>query len=229
MKLPFSVYDFFAYLSAGFILLCAADYAFDAHWLLTEKLAPGQALLLTIVSYIAGHLIANVSSFLIEHKLVRGLLGAPEELLFQNHQIGRWSKLFPVYFKPFPPETQRRVLDKASANGITAPGRGLFFHCFAIVKRSKSTLERLNAFLSLYGFCRNVSVACLLAAGVLLFGAVFHSGGARPEKLGLAFLAAVGSIGLLYRYLKFFKHYTEEVFRTYAELPAHRGSKPDPK
>lgn len=39
------------------------------------------------------------------------------------------------------------------------------------------------------------------------------------DKLSWATLAAVVSIGMLYRYLKFFRHYTMEVFQTYAETP----------
>src|SRR5262249_33666659 len=33
-------------------------------------------------AYIIGHIVANVSSYLIEHKLVRGVLSSSEDLLF---------------------------------------------------------------------------------------------------------------------------------------------------
>lgn len=221
MKIPFSVYDFFAYLATGFVLLCAADYAFDLGWLQKDKLPPGMIGFMIVAGYILGHFVAHLSSYFLELKFLRGVLKSPEETLFEKQATGCWSYIFPIFYKPFPPETQQRVLARASAAGIKRPGRGLFFHCFAIVKRDKATAERLGTFLNVYGFCRNVSMATLIAAGVLLYAAFRHStgpgAGIETAKLAWAGAAVVVSIVLFYRYLKFFKHYTEEVFRDYAE------------
>jgi hypothetical protein len=117
------------------------------------------------------------------------------------------------------------VLDRAKAAGIDRPGRGLFFHCHAIVKRDKSTADRLSNFLNVYGFCRNASMASLIAAAMLLYAAMRHmdwktAAGLQTDKLLWAGVAVIVAIGLFYRYLKFFKHYTEEVFRNYAEPAA---------
>lgn len=222
MKIPFSVYDFFAFLATGFILLCSADYAFDIGWMAKEKLPPGMILFLIIGGYILGHVVANLSSFFLEHKFLRSVLKSPEETLFKKKAEGFWSYVFPIFYKPFPPEIQKRVLDRAKATGIEWSGRGLFFHCFAIVKRDKATAERLGTFLNIYGFCRNVCMASLIAAAVLLFASLrkvdWSTGtGFETDKLIWAIVAVLVAIGLFYRYLKFFKHYTEEVFRDYAE------------
>lgn len=221
MKIPFSVYDFFAYLATGFIVLSAADYAFGLGWLQKEKLPPGMIVFLTLGAYVLGHLVANLSSYFLEHRFLRGVLKSPEETLF-NETKGGWALLFPIFFKPFPAETQKRVLDRAVAAGIIRPGRGLFFHCHSIVKRDKSTADRLGNFLNTYGFCRNASMASLIAAAILLCAAVRHmewktAEGLETDKLVWAAVAIIVAIGLFYRYLKFFKHYTEEVFRDYAE------------
>jgi len=222
VKIPFSVYDFFAYLATGFVLLCAGDYAFDIGWLQKEKLPPGMILFVIVGGYILGHFVANLSSFYLEHKFLRSVLKSPEETLFKQKAEGFWSHIFPIFYKPFPPETQQRVLARAKASGIDAPGRGLFFHCFAIVKRDKGTAERLGTFLNVYGFCRNVSMASLIAAAILFYAAFRHfdrvtGTGIDVDKLAWAGVALVVAIGLFYRYLKFFKHYTEEVLRDYAE------------
>ena len=224
MKIPFSVYDFFAYLATGFVLLCAADYAFDGGWLQKKDVPPGMIGFFVVGGYILGHAVANVSSYFIEHKFLRGFLKSPEETLFKANAEGFWSYIFPIFYKPFPTETQQRVLAKARAAGLDQPGRALFFHCFSIVKREKSTSERLATFLNIYGFCRNVCMASLIAATMLLYTALWHgdrTAGTGPDhaKLIWAGIALLVAIVLLYRYLKFFKHYTQEVFRDYAELP----------
>lgn len=81
-------------------------------------------------------------------------------------------------------------------------------------------------FLNLYGFSRNISMAGLLAASVLIIGMI--SIGFSVQKMWWVIVAIGVFIGMFYRYLKFFRHYTEEVFRAYAEMPEeslHRENK----
>jgi len=96
-----------------------------------------------------------------------------------------------------------------------------------------ATKERLASFLILYGFCRNISMALLLTAVVLLVATVYHldfhsvSFTTASAACFWWFVAAVASaVGMFYRYLKFFKHYTEEVFRAYAEAPSDKPPNP---
>uniref|UniRef100_UPI003075D60F hypothetical protein n=1 Tax=Vibrio cholerae TaxID=666 RepID=UPI003075D60F len=70
--------------------------------------------------------------------------------------------------------------------------------------------------------CRNVCMASLIAAAMLALAAIrqvkWKTGtGLDSDKLIWAGVAVLVAIGLFYRYLKFFKHYTEEVFRDYSE------------
>jgi hypothetical protein len=221
-RIPFSIYDFFGYLAAGFVLILSVDYAFQGGWLLRDNLGTVLSLFWLLAAYVAGHLIAGISSALLEQGLVRSILGSPEETLFHDHSNSRWRHVFPAFFRPLPKETRHRVLQKAARlAAIDEPGRGLFFHCHPIVKRDQPTLERLNTFLNQYGFCRNLSVASFLAAIVLLVGALWSWRSGQDEgapRLYWAGIAIVVAIGMLYRYLKFFRHYTVEVFVTYAEL-----------
>jgi hypothetical protein len=217
MTMPFSIYDFFGYLAAGFLLLCAADYAFDGGWLLKKEVWPVHAIFWAVLAYVTGHIVATVSSYWLEHKFLRGVLISPEVTLFDQEKRGSfWPKVFPIFYNPFPKETRTRVLKKAKIAGIEQPGRGLFFHCHPIVITQSHTRERLNTFLNLYGLCRNVSMAALLAIPILVAGMIAR--GFDPAKLLWIFIAFATAVGMFYRYLKFFKHYTEEVFRTYAVM-----------
>lgn len=209
MKIPFSAYDFFAYLASGLVLLCSADFAFKLGWFLGQDLKVSDGVFIILVAYVVGHLVAHFSSLLYEHGIVRGLIGSPEVHLIDSSQNNGWRKLlFRGFVRPFPKETVSRVLQKSRNFGFESAGRGLFFHCHSRVKSCKSTSDRLSAFLNQYGFCRNLSFALLLASLVLAVG----------SKWGFASASLFAALGMFFRYLKFFRHYTQEVYRTYSEL-----------
>jgi hypothetical protein len=224
-KLPFTVYDFFGYLSAGFVLLVglAAAFTGSESWQRTPGATVG--LLLVVVAYTAGHVIANVSGYLIEGTLVRRILGAPNKVLFAESGP-QWARLLPGYYRPLPPEQRKRVLGRAAQAGITEPGEGLFYHCFSAAKESESTMTRLSTFLNLYGFCRNMAVSTLIVA-IALFAGMLLGTAETGHLVAPGWWAAgafLASIGLLYRYLKFFRHYSVEVFVSYAEPPPGQGA-----
>lgn len=223
-RIPFSVYDFFGYLAAGFLLLVAADYNFGGLGLLGEPPKLVMTAFWVVVAYVIGHIVSHVASALLEEGVLRGLLGSPEEHLFGEKKSGGWARLFPGNFRPFPKATQKRLLDKAQRHSVPAPDRGFFLHCHPLVKRDQVTLERLNSFLSLYGFCRNLTMGLLWTIPLLLYGAFREFDrhtlqGINGDRLWWAGAAFVAAVGMFYRYLKFFRHYTVEVFMTYAELP----------
>jgi hypothetical protein len=226
MNIPFSPYDFFGYLANGFLIICAFEYAFFGTALAERDWKVGPAVFFAVLAYIIGHIVANLSSYFLEHKLVRGTLKSPEETLFTKaKQKGERrtlaERLFPIFCQPFPPETQKRVLALAEKNGFDKPGRGLFLHAHSVVKQDKVTLERLTTFLNQYGFCRNVSMGLIIAAIILIAGALKDWGQwseIDTHRLWWAGAALLGAVGMFYRYLKFFRHYTMEVFNSYAEL-----------
>ncbi|MEE8074004.1 MAG: hypothetical protein V3T60_00090 [Candidatus Binatia bacterium] len=224
-KIPFSVYDFFGYLASGFLLLASADYAFDRGWLATEQLPLGVGVLWLIGAYVLGHLVAHVSSVVLELNFLRKVLGSPEEHLFSSSSDSPWRRIFPGNFVSFPDETKNRILERAKKAGVSGPGRALFLHCHPIAKREQATLERLNTFLNLYGFARNISMTLLLSAVILTVGAIWSAVCRELDhqcvvKLLGALGCLVASYGMFLRYLKFFRHYTVEVFISYAESGA---------
>jgi len=228
MKVPFSIYDFFGYLAAGFVCLASIDFAFSGGWLLDAdpKLIPG--IVLVFIAYVIGHAVAHVAWSFIEERFVRDVLTSPEETMFADSITSRWARVFPGFYKPLPPETKEAVLESAAEAGITKPGRGLFYHCQSIALRDEATRERLGTFQNLYGFARNLVVAGLFSAFVLIVGA-FRGIIENPRVIHWdALLWCAASLGLaiimLYRYLKFFRHFTSEVFRSYAATCTKRNS-----
>jgi len=219
-KIPFSVYDFFAYLATGFLILVAAAYTTDRVVLLRETPTLVMGLFWIVAAYVVGHIVAHIASAFLEETVLRRGLGSPEEHLLAEKKSGWRARIFPGNFKPFPTATQQRVVAKAQQHRVTASDRSFFFHCHPWVKRDPATLERLNTFLNVYGFSRNLCMALLLTVPLLLYSALWGSDcGFRRGPLLWAIIALVAAIGMFYWYLKFFRHYAVEVFSTYAELP----------
>lgn len=231
MNIPFSPYDFFGYLSNGFLIICAFEYAFFDTSLPDREWKVGQGAFYLVLAYIIGHIAANFSSYFLEHLVVRKWLRSPEETLFEPQQRTCRAFLFPIFYRPFPAEVQKRVMDMAHTKGIEQPGRGLFLHAHALVKHDKTTMERLDSFLRLYGFSRNISAGLMISAILLGFGAFLHRcswSQTEETKLIWAGAAVVASVAMFYRYLKFFKHYTTEVLVSYAELKEKSKEEPKP-
>jgi hypothetical protein len=222
-KLPFSVYDFFGYLASGFVLLVglAAAFVGNDDWQKTPSTIVG--LLLIVIAYSAGHVVANVSGYLFEAKLVGRVLQTPTVNLLRTEEPKGWAvRLLPGYFTRLPEEQRARVLEKArSEAGIDKASPGLFYHCFGRVKGIDSVRGRLDTFLNLYGFCRNMALTLVIVGIALVIGSAALHTAHTGHLVSPGWWAAgcvAGSIGLLYRYLKFFRHYATEVFVTYSEL-----------
>jgi len=94
------------------------------------------------------------------------------------------------------------------------------------VKKDKTAYDRMTSFLNLYGFCRNVCTGALIVIPILVCGAFRNVtlngwqlvGAPHRDLLWWAVAAGVVAVGMFYRYLKFFRQYTIEVFVTYAEF-----------
>lgn len=219
MRIPFSAYDFFGYLAAGFIVLVSIDFVTGSRLLLMDSLPPIAALFWALVAFVVGHLIAHLASILLENVLLRKFLRSPEVHVFGTSEKSWRSRLFPAHYRPLPAELQKRIQERAAEYDAPPTGRALFLHCHAVVKHQSTTIDRLNTFLVQYGFCRNMSMAFASAALVLIFGCLV-SPSTPVATLLWVLLALVLSAGMFIRYLKFFRHYTVEVFTSYAETPA---------
>lgn len=218
-RIPFSVYDFFGYLASGFIFMVVIDYIVGKQWVLREDFSVVLATLWIVIAYITGQIIAGIAAWLLERNVIGKWLGWPSTNLFKDPPQKWWAKLFPGYFTGLPLAIRNKITEKAKSEGIHETGQALFIHAFGRVKTDENTMARLNTFLNLYGFCRNISFVCLLATLVLIVGSW---GEGNLYRLLFAVIAMVGSIGMFYRYLKFFRQYSYELFVTYATIPSMR-------
>ena len=234
--IPFTAYDIFAYLSSGFFVIGAADYAFPGTWLIDAKLNTAHVFLWIVVAYVLGHMIAQISATILEKGLVKHVLGYPTSVLFRTPQEKKtetrrqrllrlfnqeeWHvrRFFPGYSEPLPPQVCDLVRKTVDKDGVDITDHAaLFMYCDARVKTDEETGALLTIFLGLYGFARNVCISATLAAVLLLAGAVLHHEN-WETKLWLSAGAAAIAVFLLYRYLKFFRVYALEVFSAYAAL-----------
>lgn len=214
-KIPFTTYDFWAYLSAGFMLLFAVDLAAGSKLLLRDSWTVAQGVVAFSVAYAVGQLVASASSWLYEKLLVGKLLGYPRNILFGQPKAWKLvRRLMPTYFEPLPDETQKAVLEKGGKVGITNPGEALFWPAHAYGRSTPAVASRLDNFLNLYGFCRNCALVGLIDAAVLYWSYLQPRG--PQEHLLWARIALVVSLGMTLRYLKFYRHFALEVFTSWA-------------
>lgn len=213
-RIPFSVYDFFAYLTSGSIVVAALDYLYGKQWLLEKDHTAIFSLFLIFWVYIAGHIVANFSAPIIEHFFVGHILLRPSETL-----MGKKRPILPfifrLYYTPLRKETRNRISVQSKSRIFEGSGEALFAHIFGILKHDEVTLERLNSFRNQYGFSRNLAFAFFVIGVLFLFGPI--DGRQIPSDI-LALGSFFCSITMLYRYLKFFRQYSYELFITYAEL-----------
>jgi hypothetical protein len=128
-------------------------------------------------------------------------------------------RLLPGYSMPLPSGVQDRIIDRAQGEGVSDRGEALFFHCHAAMKSNAAVWARLDTFLNLYGFCRNMSMALVLAAAILATGLVLGTAATGPDVAAGWWLVAslVAAVGLFYRYLKFLRQFGVELLTSYAE------------
>jgi hypothetical protein len=86
-RIPFTSYDFWAYLSAGFLFLFAVDSAADAKLLMRDSWTLVQGVVAVSLAYVIGHIAASLSSWIFERGLVGKVLGFPRNVLFGHSRV----------------------------------------------------------------------------------------------------------------------------------------------
>jgi hypothetical protein len=214
-KIPFNSYDFWAYLSAGFLFLFALDQVAATELLMRENWTIVQGVIAVSCAYTVGQIVESMSSWLFEKLLVGKVLGYPSAVLFGKTKASRWvHKLLPGYFEQLPGATQKAVRDKGKQVGVPFPGEALFWPAFANARTTPAIMNRLDIFLNLSGFCRNVALVAFIDA-VLLYWSYLRTNGPHEHRLWACIALAV-CIGMIPRYLKYFRLYGVEVFTSYA-------------
>jgi hypothetical protein len=216
-KIPFSVYDFFAYLSSGVVVLATVDYVWGLGILERKEIGAPLGVALLILAYVTGHIVAQFSSWLLEHTIIKRILQRPLSLLMgAKPRLLVLAWIFPNFHRALPAITQQRVSVQAASRNCAATGEGLFLHAYSIVTGNEKSQARLDDFRNQYGFARNMCFAFAVSSIVVLISRRF---GTHPIHLRWALLAGFASVALFYRCLKFFHQYSYELLLRYAELP----------
>jgi hypothetical protein len=218
--IPFTVYDFFAYLSSGSIIVLTFDYLFGMEWILKEKIPSVRLFVLLFLSYIVGHVVSNLSSYFIESLFTRKVLSPPTTILLGKSKSKYWKIIFPGYYKSLPAKTIERVKANASLRKFEGDDDALFLHTFSVVTQEEIFRDRLDEFRNLYGFSRNLAFALLFSSLFLFIRFFSHQ---KPRTIKFPALLTILGLAMIYRYLKFYRQYSYQLFITYSELPIDEG------
>lgn len=214
-KIPFTSYDFWAYLSAGGLLLVAADHLAGTGQLARTNWTVMQGVVGVMSAYVLGQLVASLSSALMERVLVKHVLGYPRNVLFGGGRAPRLLRAaLGEYFKALPTETQAAAIQRGAQEGVLGHGEALFWAAYAKARQSPPVMARLDNFMNLYGFCRNMATVGLLSSVALACS--YTCFGHPITNLQVAGVCLLLSAGLTLRYLKFYRLFSVEVFTSYA-------------
>jgi hypothetical protein len=220
-NLPFDAYDFFGYLASGLLLLVGLERAFGFPRVLGADFKVVDSAVLLLAVYVAGQLIAGPAKTVLEDLVIGRVLGRPNvNLLHARRRQGMWPVLFPGFYAPLPEEIRDRVLGRAKREGINGAGEALFLHVrySAAILSDEKLMARLKGFLGQYGFARNLAFTSLLIAAVM--PAKIWLAPPAPPGLAREALVTLGvGILLFYRFLKFYRQHSFELFNTYAGRP----------
>ncbi|MGE5193802.1 MAG: hypothetical protein ACM3U2_15000 [Deltaproteobacteria bacterium] len=216
--LPFRTYDIPGALAAGFLVLAACEAGYDGSWLIDQDWNPERITVYGSIALCIGLVVALASRYLIEHKFVLGWLKAPEENLLGGAAFGPrdWRRrLFPAHYAPLEEGTRGRILSAAGGEGPDGPTTPRVRRACAAVQRVRITSNAFSLSLHLYTTYRTLCLGLLLVSAILASGIVWHSavsvwGQAEWRKLGYCLLSLFEAVGMLYRYLRFYRRHAVE-------------------
>jgi hypothetical protein len=214
-KIPFNPYDFFGYLASGLLVVVGMQFILGFPRVLEHDFKVIDGAIFFLGVYVAGQMIATPAKAILEDGIVDKLLKRPHTNLLRDTKPFLRGLLFPGFYKPLPGHTRNRILDKATAEGAGEVGEAMFLHIrySSQIRDNDKVIARLNGFLNQYGFNRNLAFTSLAVGIALLVKGRLAS---APELIRYGLTAVAAGIMLFYRYLKFFRQYSYELFNTYA-------------
>jgi hypothetical protein len=216
-QIPFDPHDFFGYLASGLVVLVGMDIVLGFPDVLGRDLSVVDLAILLVAIYVAGQVVATPAKAVIEDGIVGKLLARPHVNLFRTKRPWvRWV-LFPGFYKPLPESAQGRILARAQREGVRDAGEALFLHVryHHQVLTDEKLMTKLGSFLNKYGFARNLAFTSFVV-GVALLARSWTL--ADPVLSQYGWTAVVTGVLLFYRYLKFFRQYSYEMFNVFGGL-----------
>ena len=214
-KVPFGAYDFFGYVAPGLVVLAGLEWTLGYPHVLHADLKVAAIAVLVLAVYVAGHVVAEPARAVLEDWVARRLLGPPSVNLLSASSPRLAGRLLGSYLVPLPAATQARVKGRASREGCRETGEPLFLHArfHQETLANERLLAKLDRFVSLYGFARNMAFACL-AVSIALGVKVAIGRGAPADATRAALLVGAGLL-LFVRFLKFYRLYSFELLNNY--------------
>lgn len=215
-RVPFSPYDFFGYLASGLLVVAGMDLTFGFPAVLGHDFTMLESAILLLVVYVTGQIIATPAKALLEDLLVARILRRPNINLLEQTKPCLRALIFPGYYQSLPEQALQRVLTRAESEGLKGIGEDLFLHVRynPQVLENVKLMDRMNSFLNQYGFHRNLSFSALMVGAALVLKLILSSE-VNPDLVKYATASLVAGVLLFYRYLKFFRQYSYEMFNTY--------------
>ena len=229
---PFTDYDFYAYLTAGMIVLFSLDYGINSgEIMLREKWPFMHSVFVIAMAYLVGQIVAGLASVILEHWVVRRILRPPVAVMmklgkarFGEAFIGRW--IIGRYYEPESENRRSIILEKVAKKlgkrkeEINDP-EDVFQVAFPVARAVRDSAERMDEFRKLYGFSRNVALSGLIGAAALVYRAAVTD---ENTLYWWAVIVVVLSISMFGRFLKFYAAYGAEVLRTYASSSEEKAN-----
>jgi hypothetical protein len=171
-KTYFWPYDVFGYLLPGMAVLVGLAAGNTWGQSILGPLWRGQRVsdlaIALGLAYVVGHIVAGMSSLILEKWIVSGFLKWPTAHMFRAGKEGKVSRvLLPSYKRPYSDEFQK-AFDKRFTSTFGLPPKDphdRFWLVWSFVAlRHPIAYRRGTHFLELYGFSRNMSFALALIA-----------------------------------------------------------------
>lgn len=215
----FSDYDIWAYLSTGMLAIAAWDLTNYSSFVLRSEWTIADGVVTIFASYIVGQILSSPASWLLEKVFVHRLLGSPTKNLFMETQSGLRAilkaTLLPGFYQPLDPDIRGKIEDRLLKS--TSTGESRFWTAYAIARRDPFASARMQSFLNLYGFCRNITFVGLLSTILIAIEIYFGEDTGRSvlviEEMWVWFyVSLVSSLLMFHRFLKFYRLYAVEIF-----------------
>lgn len=217
---PFSDYDFYSYLASGIVLLFAIDYWLSGgDWTVDKDWTIQQNVLILIVAYITGQIIAIPSSILYDTILVNTILGHPIERQLGEADLSFMQKIFAVIigkdYGRLVESVRKNVMARATEDTklktevLLTHKQNIFDIAFIAARLREEDKTRIDDFRNQYGFSRNMSLTSFITAVLMYYSADVNAS-------ALAVLFCCLGVGMLVRFLTFYTTFSAEVLRSYA-------------
>jgi hypothetical protein len=221
---PLTDFDFYAYVVSGLALLVAFDYACPVpnqllHWDWTFV----KAGVVVGVAYFTGQVAALLSTWLLEHWLLKRLK-PPAAIMLGMEEPGKWdervrsisgTRYLERLSPPVIAAAKMRAAEALRCSIGELDREAVFQFGFAAARCSEDACRRMDRDRREYEFSRNMAMVGMIAAPTITSGAIWMR---DLSGAAWAFLAAVTSSIMFVRYVRYYASYHSQVIRA-AALP----------